>query len=132
MTSVAITEAGAFLSAKVCAAIRHPLMRDLAAARRDQIAVSPEIVEAIGLVDTIGAWWEAKHVAVATPTVASPDCAPIQWTTVTETAALLDVSQQAVKGLIKRGTVRGVKVDGSWRICTACVTARVKGTRCTH
>jgi hypothetical protein len=132
--TVAITEPGVFLSAKVCAAIRHPLQRDLRAALREQAVVAPEIADAIALVDNVGAWWEARHVAVATSTVDTRRCEAVEWgaMTVSATSAELKITPQAVKGLIKRGTIHAEKVDGSWRICSQSVTTRLKGKKCEH
>ena len=124
-----ITEPGVFLPARVCARLRHPLLRDLAAARRDGVVVAPEIEDAVALIDNVGAWFEAKHVAVDVATVDAPRCDPASWTTVTKAAEGLDITQQAVKGLLKRGTLKGQKVDGTWRVSVASVAERKEGTR---
>jgi hypothetical protein len=133
MTTLAVLEPGVFVSAKVCARLRHPLVRDLAEARRDGAVVAPEIVDAVEMIDNVGAWWENKQrVAVATSTVDAPRCDPIEWTTVTKAAEGLDITQQAVKGLLKRGTLKGEKVDGIWRVSSESLSARKKGQKCQH
>jgi hypothetical protein len=132
MRALAITTESAVIPASVCAAIRHPLVADLAKCRRDHVPVAPEIVDAVEMIDNVGAWWENRHVAVDVATVDAPRCDPAQWTTVTETAALLDISQQAVKGLLLRGTIHGEKVDRAWRVCAQSVSARLEGAKCQH
>jgi hypothetical protein len=125
VATLPITEPGVFLPASVCSRLRHPLLRDLAEARRDGVVVAPEIVDAIGLIDTVGAWWDQKNtVAVATSTIDGPRCDRASWTTVSKAAEGLDITQQAVKGLLKRGTLKGEKVDGIWRVSSESVVAR--------
>jgi len=133
--TVAITLEGVFLPAKVCAALRHPLQRDLQAALREQAAVAPEIVAAVELIDAVGAWWENKSVANVAADVAQVDsrrCDAIDWLTVSETAAELTISEAAVKGLLKRGTLHGARGPRSWRVCSESVSARMKGQKCDH
>jgi len=63
-SSIPIPEGGGvFLTARVCSSIRFALLRDLKEAKREQAAVAPEIVEAIGLIDNVGAWFENKRVS---------------------------------------------------------------------
>ncbi len=59
--ALAITTQGAFIPAAVCAAIRHPLQRDLLAARRDRADVDPEIVAAIEMIDASGPGGRTKR-----------------------------------------------------------------------
>ena len=138
MTSVAITEPGAFLSAKVCAAIRHPLMRDLAEARsRDRVPVAPEIVDAITLIDNVGAWFEARRVSDVSPDISQVDsrrCDPAEWTSMTVSAAAADlkITPQAITGLLRRGALHGERGHRSWRVCAESVTARKEGAQCQH
>jgi hypothetical protein len=140
MTSVAITEPGAFLSAKVCAALRHPLMRDLAEARRDQMSVSAEIVDAITLIDNVGAWYEARHaskVSDVSPGVSQLDtrrCEAEEYRQMTVSAAAeaLRISPQATRKLLERGTLHGERGPRAWRVCAESVAARKDNTTCQH
>ena len=53
--------AGAFIPASVSAQIRHPLQRDLAEMKRvDGVVVPLEYVEAVEMIDNIGAVFVAK------------------------------------------------------------------------
>jgi hypothetical protein len=78
-SSLAIPEGGGvFLPAAVCARIRHPLMRDLQAALREQAAVAPEIVDAIGVIDAAGAAFSNRRVANVAVDVDPPRCDAMQ------------------------------------------------------
>ncbi len=138
MTAVAITSEGAFIPADVCAAIRHPLQRDLAAARRDGTLVAPEIVAAIELIDNVGAWFENKKVADVSLDVSQVDfrrCEAGEWEamTVPASAKALDISQQATRKLLERGALHGERGPRSWRVCAESVAARKDDNkRCQH
>jgi hypothetical protein len=138
MTAVAITTSGAFIPAAACARIRHPLMRDLAAAQRDRISVDPEIVATIEMIDNVGAAWENKKVSDVSSDVSPVDsgrCDPAGWTsmTVSATAAELKITPQAARGLLKRKSLHGEQQpDRTWRVCAESVTARLEGAKCQH
>jgi hypothetical protein len=131
-SSVAITSEGVFLPADVCARIRHPLLRDLAEARRDGAVVAAEIVDAIGLVDTVGAWWDQKNVAKVAAPLDSGRCDAVKWISVSRAAAELTVSETAIKGLLKRRTLHGERGPRAWRVCAESVSARKEGSQCQH
>jgi hypothetical protein len=112
MKTLPITTEGAVVPANVCAAIRHPLMADLEKCRRDRVPVAPEYVEAVETIDAIGAWWENKKVSDVSPDVSlleSRSFAPVDLLSMTVSTASheLKVSEQAIRGLLKRGTLRG-------------------------
>jgi hypothetical protein len=137
MSSLAITTEGAFISASVCAAIRHPLMRDLAEARRNHVAIALEIAAAVELIDNVGAWWDNKRVADVAPDVARRDgrrCEAVEWTSmsVSEASTELKITESAVKGLLKRETLHGLRGPRVWLVCVESVTARKEGERCQH
>ncbi len=135
MKPVFIPGAGMFISAEVCADLRHGALRDLRKAQRNQEHVAAHTVAAVGLMDNIGAAWTNKNVANVATDVAkldTPHCDAVKFLSVTETAALLDISQQAVKGLLKRGTLHGERGPRAWRVCATSVTARKEGTKCQH
>jgi hypothetical protein len=115
----------------VAADLRHGALRDLEAARRDRAFVSPDTVAAVELMDAIGAAWVNKKVSSEVSSevspLESPRCAPLDRSSMTVSAASaeLDISPQAVRGLLKRGTLRGEqRADRSWRVSAEDVAAR--------
>ena len=138
MKAVAITAEGAFIPADICAAIRQPLMRDLAQCRRDQIAVAPEIVDAVKTIDNVGASFENQRVSDVSSDVSPVEsrrfaAVDFEVMTVPVAAEALSISQQAVRRLLFRQTLHGQQqADRSWRVCAQSVSARMKGTRCQH
>jgi len=132
-SSLAIPEGGGvFLPAAVCARIRHPLLRDLREAQREQVAVAPEIVDAIGVIDAVGAAFSNRRVANVAAPLDSGRCDAVKWISVSEAAAELTISETAVKGLLKRGTLHGERGPRSWRVCAESVSARQENKRCQH
>ena len=126
-----------FISAEVCADLRHGAVRDLRAALRAQAHVAADTVAAVELMDAVGAAWENKRVADVAADVAtldSPSFPPVEWESMTAPAAAkqLEISQQAARGLLARGTLHGAKSPRGWRVCAEDVAARVGGTKCQH
>jgi hypothetical protein len=130
MKTLPITTEGAVVPANICAAIRHPLMADLEKCRRDRVPVAPEYVEAVETIDAIGAWWENKKVSDVSPDVSlleSRSFAPVDQSSMTVSAAAheLKITPQAVRRLLKRGTLHGSQRDDrSWRVSVDSVSAR--------
>ena len=137
MKPVFIPGAGLYISAEVCADLRHGAVRDLAAARRIQEHVKADTAATVDLMDTIGAAWANKEVANVAADVArldGPRCSPVDWPamSVSEAATILKTSEQSVKGLLKRQTLHGLRGPRAWRVCAESVGARLKGAKCQH
>jgi len=126
-----------FISAEVCADLRHGARRDLREAQRNQEHVAAHTVAAVELMDTIGAAWVNKKVSGETSDVSqvdAPRCEAINRTPMTVQAAAksLRISPQATRKLLERGTLHGERGPRAWRVCAESVSARLKGTRCQH
>jgi hypothetical protein len=136
MKPVFIPGAGMFISAEVCADLRHGARRDLREAQRNQEHVAAHTVAAVELMDTIGAAWVNKKVSHVSPGVSqvdAPRCEAINRTpmTVSAAAAELKISPQATRKLLERGTLHGERGPREWRVCAESVAARKEST-CQH
>jgi len=137
MRPLFIPGAGIFISADVAADLRHGARRDLAAAQRRQEHVSPDTVAAVELMDTIGAAYANQRLADVSSDVSqvdAPRCEAINRTPMTVSAAAeaLGITEQATRGLLKRGTLHGERGPRSWRVCAESVSARQENKRCQH
>jgi len=132
MTSLAIPEGGGvFLPAAVCARIRHPLLRDLREAQREQVAVAPEIVAAVQTIDAVGARFQERRVSDVSLPVASRSFAAVDFEVMNVSAAAeaLGITEQATRRLLFRGTLKGERGPRSWRVSAASVAARIERSR---
>jgi|NGEPerStandDraft_6_1074524.scaffolds.fasta_scaffold21413_2 hypothetical protein len=135
MTAVAITDPGVFIPASVAATIRYGLLRDLRAAQRAQEVIPAGVAEAVELLDQVGAWWDQQNRSDVSPdlsSVAAPPCVRIEWVSVKTASEELEVTHQAVTGLLRRGSLHGESQGRTWRVCPASVAARKEGTKCQH
>jgi hypothetical protein len=141
-----IPGSGVYLPGDICARLRHPLLADL------KKTDAPEYIDAVKMIDDVGASWANRHVAdVATPqrphtgrtradiavdvaNVDAPRVATVEWSSmsVTNASRELKISQQAVKGLLTRGTLHGERGYKSWLVCRESVNARLENTKCQH
>ena len=117
MRSVPVSGPGLFVPADVAAAIAPTLTRALSDARRLGMYPDPDVAETIERLDVIGSAWLARHRNVTNvPFVDLPRSDAVEWITVQDAAALLQVSDTAVKARLRRGTLRGVKLGRAWRV----------------
>lgn len=134
MTAVPITEPGVFVPASVAARIRHGLVENLQRALRNGERVPEEVADAIGLIDSVGAWHDQRVSPSVSPNVsqlAPQDFDHATWLTVNTAADMLDITPQAMRGLLRRGSVDGRQVGRTWRVNPESVTAR-REQACPH
>ena len=132
---VVIQGAGLFISADVAADLGPVLMQYLEWARRDCREMNSDTVETVEKIDLLGNWWRSKSVANVAPDVASfgkGDCEEVEFLTVKATSDILNISHQAVTGLLARGSLHGVQKGRTWQVCAESVTSRKGGLKCPH
>lgn len=136
MKPAVIEGPGLFIGADTLAAMRHVIRRELEAARRDSVDLSPDVLESLERIVVHGDAWAANskqhRVSPNVSSVDSRDFAPVEWTNVGHAAKELKISPQAVTGLLRRGSLHGQLSGRSWRVCTAAVAARKEGSTCPH
>ena len=130
---VVIQGAGLFISADVAADLGPVLMQYLEWARRDCREMNPDTVETVEKIDLLGNWWRSKSVANVAANVATfgeGDCEEVEFLTVKATSDILNISHQAVTGLLARGSLHGELVGRTWRVSAASVKSRKAGSPC--
>lgn len=138
MKPLFVPGAGIFVSAEVCADLRHGALRDLRAAQRDQAYVSPDTVAAVEMMDVIGAAWFENKTKPPKPSEAAQvdpsGFGAVDWESMDVLAAAkeLEITEQATRRLLFRGTLHGERGHRAWRVCAASVAARLAGTKCQH
>jgi hypothetical protein len=120
---------GAGIGYAELARIRHTLTRALADAKRNHEPVSADLEATVQMVDELGSGWEKSRkkvpgVSQKVSLLDGPSLHAVEWVSMKHTSELLDITPQAVGRLLKRGTIRGEKTGGTWRIDAATVSAR--------
>ncbi len=119
---------GAGIGYPELARIRHTLTRALADAKRNNELISADLRAVVDMVDELGSAWEnRKKVSEVSQKVSlldSQSLHTVEWISMSAASTLLEITPQAVGRLLKRGTLRGEKSGGSWRIDAATVSAR--------
>jgi excisionase family DNA binding protein len=118
MRPTVIPGPGLFVPAHVAAVLAPPLSRELSKARALGAYVDPDVRETVERLEVVGAAWSNRKRTVPTvPPLLDPRRSEnFEWITVQTAAALLHVSDTAVKARLRRGSLRGEKVGGRWRV----------------
>jgi hypothetical protein len=132
-----IPTGGTLVPNDVAAWSRYALMKILSDAKREQVRIPDSVVETFHMIDIAGAAWENRlrslpNVSPDVSSIAPQSFDPVQWIPVKNAAEQLDVTPQAVTGLLSRGSLHGEKRGRTWRVCVASVAARREGTTCQH
>jgi hypothetical protein len=128
---VFIPEASVSLPASTCASIRHGLNRDRQIAIRNGERIPGEVVAAIEMIDLVGSAWEKKSgshvssdVSSDVSSLPSESFESVRWISVKTAAEQLEITPQAVTGLLGRRSLNGEKTGRAWRVDAASVAAR--------
>ena len=134
---VFIPAAGVLIGLKECADIRLQLTRTLDAALRSGERVSPDTIESVRMLDTVGAAWANRPKSGLSSALSSVDPSSfvrVEWESMTTKTAAgeLGISPQRVGQLIKGETLHGEKSGRTWRVCAESVRAHKEGSKCPH
>ncbi|HEX3842660.1 MAG TPA: hypothetical protein VHU85_17850 [Acidimicrobiales bacterium] len=84
-------------------------------------------MKTIEMIDDVGAWWETKGVSRVSSDLSSVDPSSfdaVELISVKTTAHILEITPQAVTGLLARGSLQGQKRGREWFVDAASVKAR--------
>jgi hypothetical protein len=130
-----VTEGSIILDGRVCAYLGALLQRAADELRRDHIDVPANVDEAVAKIGLVGDAWVNAHRPDVSPEKARVDATSFEgvlWTSAVVASDRLDISPQAVTGLLRRGTLHGEQDGQVWKVCAEDVTARTKGSTCSH
>lgn len=126
MRPVVVSQPGVLVPADVAAVIAPTLVRELSRARRMGVYVDPDVRETIERLEVLGAGWAKRRNVPTLPLVDGPRSDDFESITVNQAATRLRVSDTAIKGRLRRGTLRGMKVGGRWRVDARAVEAEAQ------